>query len=57
MAALSVQSARGAKAASGSARRSSEFAATPPATAILGALVWSAASRARPTRALTIARW
>ena len=35
MAALSVQSASGAAVASGRAARSSEFAATPPTTAIL----------------------
>jgi hypothetical protein len=56
IAALSVQSASGAKAASGSASRSSEFAATPPTTAIRSSPVCSCASRSRPTSARTIAR-
>ena len=44
MAALSVQSSRGARAAWGSDARSSEFAATPPTTAICSAPVCTAAS-------------
>ena len=51
MAALSVQSSSGARAASGSAARSSEFAATPPTTAICSAPVCSAAASVRSTRA------
>ena len=41
----------------GKGARSSEFAATPPTTAIRSAPVASAASRVRSTRARTIARW
>ena len=56
IAALSVQSERGTKRASGSAARSSELAETPPTTAIVPCPVSSAAAWSRPTRARTIAR-
>jgi hypothetical protein len=57
IAALSVQSASGASAAVGRDVRSSEFAATPPTTAIRFAPIRAAASSVRSTRARTIARW
>ena len=57
IAALSVQSASGAKRAPGSDARSSELAATPPTTAICSCPSRSAAARVRSTSARTIARW
>ena len=51
------RSGSGASAAVGSEARSSEFAATPPTTAIRPAPVASAASSVRSTSARTIARW
>ena len=58
IAALSVQSGSGARAVDGgSAARSSEFAATPPTTAIFDVPSSAAACWALSTRARTIADW
>ena len=57
IAALSVHKGSGAKRASGSAARNSEFAATPPTTAIVASPSRSAAACVRSTSARTIARW